>query len=298
MNASSSAGVPQAASSSTSPARSTSSISGERCARSAAVLDLAPEPVAGAGFDATRAPGALFGRCPAGRHGRQPTHARCRCRIVGARARPESTTTRTPSTVSDVSAMSVDSTTRRRPAGDGASARSWSPSERAPASGYTSTSARRPGRAQPSVRLISPMPGQEHEHVAGLFVAVPRSTAAAVAASMPVCVCLAWQPAASRPGYIRPSLSITGASSSTATSPAVSGVADIAMIRRSGRIVPATSVSKRQPRSVGRLRSWTSSKITRPTPGNSGSFCSRRVRMPSVTTSIRVSRPMWRSSRV
>ncbi len=38
----------------------------------------------------------------------------------GARANPESTTTRTPSTVSDVSAMSVDRTTRRRPGGDGA----------------------------------------------------------------------------------------------------------------------------------------------------------------------------------
>ena len=37
----------------------------------------------------------------------------------GTRARPASTTIRTPLTVSDDSAMSVLSTTRRRPAGDG-----------------------------------------------------------------------------------------------------------------------------------------------------------------------------------
>ncbi len=57
----------------------------------------------------------------------------------GSRARPASITIRTPSTVSDVSAMSVDNTTRRRPAGDGANARSCSSSESAPASAYTST---------------------------------------------------------------------------------------------------------------------------------------------------------------
>ena len=38
---------------------------------------------------------------------------------LGSRARPLSITTRTPSTVSEVSAMSVDSTTRRRPTRDG-----------------------------------------------------------------------------------------------------------------------------------------------------------------------------------
>ncbi len=97
---------------------------------------------------------------------------------------------------------------------------------------------------------------------------------------------------------IRPSLSITGISPSTATSDWVSGVADMARIRRSGRRVAATSSVSANPMSVGRFRSCTSSKITRPTPGNSGSPCSRRVRMPSVTTSIRVSGPMWRSSRV
>ena len=58
----------------------------------------------------------------------------------GARASPLSTTMLTPSTVSDVSAMSVASTTRRRPGGDGASAWSCSSGPSAPAKRCTSTS--------------------------------------------------------------------------------------------------------------------------------------------------------------
>ena len=96
---------------------------------------------------------------------------------------------------------------------------------------------------------------------------------------------------------IRPSLVTTGASS-TRCRPWMSGVADIATITRSGRIVAATSVVNASPMSAVRLRSWTSSKITAATPGSAGSFCSRRVSTPSVTTSIRVAAPMWRSSRV
>ena len=96
---------------------------------------------------------------------------------------------------------------------------------------------------------------------------------------------------------IRPSLATTGASSKC-VSPSTSGVADIARIRRSGRIVDATSSASARPRSVVRLRSCTSSKMTMPTPGSSGSFWRRRVSTPSVTTSMRVLGPMWRSSRV
>ena len=78
----------------------------------------------------------------------------------GARARPPSTTMRTPSTVSDVSAMSVASTTRRRPGGDGARARSCSSAGSAPASGRTSTSAGTDAVRRSAVRVISPMPGR------------------------------------------------------------------------------------------------------------------------------------------
>ena len=52
------------------------------------------------------------------------------------------------------------------------------------------------------------------------------------------------------------------------------------------------------PRSAFRLRSWNSSKITQPMPASAESSCSMRVRMPSVTTSMRVSRLTRVSSRV
>ena len=213
----------------------------------------------------------------------------------GARASPESTTTRTPSTVSDVSAMSVLSTTRRRPGRDGASARSWSASESAPASGYTSTSGPTTPTRADCVRMISPIPGRNTSTSPGSSRSA-RWTAAVVASSMRSRRCRGTHLMST--GCIRPSLAITGASPSTPTRAAVSGVADIARMRRSGRSVAATSRASANPRSVGRLRSWTSSNTTRPTPGSSGSFWRRRVRMPSVTTSTRVPAPMWRSSRV
>ena len=57
--------------------------------------------------------------------------------------------------------MSVLSTTRRRPGGDGCSASSCSASDSAPASGYTSTSiGQRARRADDSTRRISPTPGR------------------------------------------------------------------------------------------------------------------------------------------
>ena len=76
----------------------------------------------------------------------------------GALASPLSTTMLTPSTVSDVSAMSVASTTRRRPGGDGASARSCSSGPSAPARRCTSTST--PASCS-AVREISAMPGRK-----------------------------------------------------------------------------------------------------------------------------------------
>ncbi len=90
-----------------------------------------------------------------------------------------------------------------------------------------------------------------------------------------------------RTGKLRPGLLIRGASSQRPIrSP--SRVADITSRRRSGRRVACTSKASAAPRSPARCRSWNSSKITAPTPDSSGSPWINRVRMPSVTTSMRV----------
>src|SRR5579859_6271374 len=49
------------------------------------------------------------------------------------------------------------------------------------------------------------------------------------------------------------------------------------------------------PRSAFKLRSWNSSKMMQPNPERAESSCSRRVSIPSVTTSMRVS-PLTRVS--
>jgi hypothetical protein len=71
-----------------------------------------------------------------------------------------------------------------------------------------------------------------------------------------------------------------------------SSVADITRMRRSGRSAPRASHVSARPRSALRERSWNSSKMTVPMPGRSGASCTMRVRMPSVTTSIRVVRDL------
>ena len=78
----------------------------------------------------------------------------------------------------------------------------------------------------------------------------------------------------------------------------VATVADIAITRRSGRSTSRAARVKARPKSVCRCRSWNSSKTTIPTPGKESSDCSRRVSIPSVTTSIRVALPVRRSSLV
>ena len=86
-------------------------------------------------------------------------------------------------------------------------------------------------------------------------------------------------------GWVRPSPTTTGAGSPSTASrranSAVSAVADIAAIRRSGRS-GAASRRRARPRSVVRLRSCTSSNRTAAMPGSSGSRWRRRVRIPSV----------------
>ena len=69
-------------------------------------------------------------------------------------------------------------------------------------------------------------------------------------------------------------------------------------MRRSSRRFCWLSMHSASPRSAFRLRSWNSSKMTQPMPASAASSCSMRVRMPSVTTSMRVSRLTRVSSRV
>ena len=127
-----------------------------------------------------------------------------------------------------------------------------------------------------------------------------RSTTDATAASTRSLRCLGSQRRSI--GWVRPSLMTTGAGpvsvARSRANMAVSAVADIATIRRSGRSVAPTSSVSARPRSVVRLRSWTSSNSTAATPGSSGSCCRRLVSTPSVSTSMRVFGPMARSSRV
>ena len=125
-----------------------------------ALLELAPQPVADARLGSA---GASRRVDRLRRDSSRPSSAdSCRCArrsVEPARGRRRRRPAR-PQTVSDDSAMSVLSTTRRRPAGDGCSASSCSASDSAPASGYTSTwSGRRP-LSNDSTRRISPMPGR------------------------------------------------------------------------------------------------------------------------------------------
>ena len=196
------------------------------------------------------------------------------------------------STVSDVSAMSVDSTTtRRRPGGDGASAASCSASDSAPASGDDVDVARQiePTSAA-SVRRISPMPGR-NTSTSPLSSRTAVRTTSATACSTRARRSIGRQRTST--GNMRPALSIIGASLRRRR-----GLGNQPRRVRGGRhrqqpqVGPDRACRRRVPTPgrgrSGRLRSWTSSKITRPTPGNSGSCCRRRVSTPSVTTSIRV----------
>ena len=87
-------------------------------------------------------------------------------------------------------------------------------------------------------------------------------------------------------------------SANTFANNSVCAVADIANIFTFESKVRMASRRNAKPISVGTFRSCTSSKITRAVPSSVGSFCKRRVSIPSVTTSIRVLGPMRRSSRV
>ena len=104
---------PRHSSCSTAPARSTRRISGSVCSGRARCDDLAPQAHADAGPRPPRPAGALVGRGPRDRRQLQPVQADGRVEH-SCRARPVSTTPVTPSTVTDVSATFVASTTLRR----------------------------------------------------------------------------------------------------------------------------------------------------------------------------------------
>ena len=94
-------------------------------------LRLIPQPVANAGFGAAGAPAALIDRGARRSHGFQPRQADIRLIARHAPTTPKSTTMRTPSMVSDVSAIDVASTTLRLTFGAGAMARSCAPTRQA-----------------------------------------------------------------------------------------------------------------------------------------------------------------------
>ena len=96
-----------------------------------------------------------WGRCAAG-------SGRCGRRSAGLRTWPLSTTMRTPSTVRLVSAMSVASTTRRRPGGDGARARSCSArSSRAEQRPHVDVGWQRASPGQSPTRRMSAAPARK-----------------------------------------------------------------------------------------------------------------------------------------
>ncbi len=216
----------------------------------------------------------------------------------GLRARPASTTTRTPSTVRLVSAMSVASTTRRRPGALGCNAASCSAAVRAPKRGRTSTAGpTRPVRAC-WARRISPAPGR-NTRTSPDSSRRARRTASGTASTGRARLAGGSGTHRTSTSCWRPSLVTTAAwGPSRSATLAAARVADMTTRRRSGRSDRRTSSANARPRSAWRFRSWSSSKSTAATPGRSGSCCSRRVRMPSVTTSTRIAALVRWSSRV
>ena len=207
----------------------------------------------------------------------------------GSRASPVSITARTPGSVTLLSATLVAKTTRR--CAPGANTRACSSTLISPCSAQIS--AFRPASKR-TARSISALPGKKHNKSPVL------STSASSTAR------LSWLSGVSRgraaryrisTGKLRPAETKRGASRKRA-SRSPSSVADITTKRRSGRTAACTSKHSARPRSLAKLRSWNSSKITAEMPSNSGSSCSRRVRMPSVTISMRVWADILRSKRM
>ena len=166
---------------------------------------------------------------------------------------PLSMTTRTPSIVSDVSAIEVASTILRRPAGAGATARSWARPSSAPYSGAMSTSVRLTRASKVSaMQRISPCPGRK-TRIEPLSLASASSVTRATSSSMRA---LGLRPTYRvATGKARPWLSISGASPRSARTRAPSSVADITSSLKSSRKPCCASSAKARPRSASSERS-------------------------------------------
>ena len=200
---------------------------------------------------------------------------------------------RTPSMVRLVSAIDVARITLRRPARDGRIAARCAAGSSDPWSLWTSAAA---PSIRSAVRSISATPGRKASRSPSASSPSARRMAAAISSSIRF--------SEARPiwcrssGWMRPSLSITGAPPSRSAKRAPSSVADIGRMRRSGRKAPWASSASARPKSLSRLRSWTSSNSTADTPASSGSSWMRRTKMPSVRTSSRVRADILLSIRV
>ncbi len=199
-----------------------------------------------------------------------------------------------PSSVRLVSAIDVASTILRRPPASGAIAARCAAGSRLPCRRCSTTPAPSPS-SRSAVRSISATPGRK-ARTPPLSSRKASRTAAATESSI--------RASAARPrwcsvsGCIRPALSITGAPSISPEKRAPSSVADIATSRRSGRSPACASSASASPKSLSRLRSWTSSNSTADTPARSGSFWMRATKIPSVTTVTRVAAERFESVRV
>ena len=209
------------------------------------------------------------------------------------RARPLSTTPRTPGTVIEVCATFVATTTRGL--SDGCSARSCSPGGIDPCR-RRSSSCRAPGCARnaTSVRSISPTPGMNTSTSPATSSA--RRTARAAASShrsSPRCggACC------TDTGCVRPCTCRRSAPSASANRSASS----VALITTSFRSARAESCRRRTAataRSACRLRSWNSSTTTAATPGSVGCSSSMRRNTPSVRKPMRTASLHAASKRV
>ncbi|CAN5823284.1 hypothetical protein BH23ACT5_BH23ACT5_00980 [soil metagenome] len=211
----------------------------------------------------------------------------------GERARPESTTTEIPSTVRLDSAMSVESTTFRKGGSDGEIAASCSSTGREPCRRRTSA---RLSASRSATRRISAIPGRNTSTSPSWSARADRTTEATCTS---ICRVRGGGGRHCRSTWcIRASAAMTGTSPRNSAMLVESMVADITNIRRSGRNPALLSRIKANPRSVWRFRSWTSSKMRSAVPASEGSAWILRVRIPSVTTSMRVASLVARSWRV
>ncbi|QJW93467.1 hypothetical protein FTUN_0973 [Frigoriglobus tundricola] len=285
-------GSPRAASCSTAPHRSTRLISGTVCSGRPRWL--------GSSQRRTHTPGAVRPARPArwSAEAREIGTSRKRSMPTDGsnsicRARPQSTTAVTPSTVTDVSATFVARTTFRRSVRW--SARSCCSGGRSPCSGSTVIPCSRAKASSSSaVWRISRRPGRNASTSPARSLSTSRT---ASATARDTGVSLRRGRYTTSTGKVRPALSTTGHPPKYADTAAGSTVADMTTACNSGRTFSRISRTIPSARSASRPRSWNSSKTTHATPSRYGSSCNRRSRTPGVITRTRVRALALRSNR-